>query len=74
MLNKILVWGGLALSAILIIENMVVPNQAFLFIDRNSTSWMLSFVSTVVWACIWFGWKSMLEDRWTDNSDEDLHF
>jgi hypothetical protein len=53
---------------------MVVPNQAFLFIDRNSTGWMLSVVSTVIWACIWFGWKSMLEDRWTDNSDEDLHF
>jgi hypothetical protein len=48
MLNKILVWGGLALSAILIIENMVVPNQAFLFIDRNSTGWMLSVVSTVI--------------------------
>jgi hypothetical protein len=48
MLNKILVWGGLALTAILVIENMVVPNQAFLFIDRNSTSWMLALVSTVI--------------------------
>jgi len=48
MINKILVFGGLALMAILIIENMVIENKAFLFIDRNSTSWMLAFVAAII--------------------------
>lgn len=74
MLNKILVWGGLALTAILIIENIVGGNQAYLFIDKNSYAWVLALVSTVIWACIWFGWKSMLEERWYDNADDDLQF
>jgi hypothetical protein len=48
MLNKILVFGGLALAAILIIENMVGGAPAYLFIDKNSTAWMLSTVSILI--------------------------
>jgi hypothetical protein len=48
MLNKILIFGGIALSAILIVENMVVPTQAFVFLSKNSTSWMLSIVSILI--------------------------
>ena len=69
MFNKILVFGGLALSAILIVENMVVPSQAFLFIDRGSTTWMLSIVSIAIWFGIWFGVKSMMVSD--DNTDAD---
>lgn len=68
MLNKILIFGGLALSAILIVENMVVPNQAFLFIDRGSTSWMLSMVSILIWVWMWYGLKSFFTQEDTDDN------
>lgn len=72
MLNKILIFGWLALSAILIVENMVVPNQAFLFIDRNSTSWMLSVVSILIGAWIWYWLKSYFSQ--IDNSEDNYDF
>jgi hypothetical protein len=71
MLNKILVFGGLALSAILIVENIVWRSPAYLFIDTSSTAWMLSVVSTCIGAVIWFGIKSMMITD--DNSDEDSY-
>lgn len=72
MLNKVLIFGGMALSAILIVENMVVPTQAFVFLSRNSTSWMLSVVSILIWIWIWFGLKWFLSqdsDWYDDNLD-----
>lgn len=67
MLNKILVFGGLALSAILIVENMVGWAPAYLFIDKNSTAWMLSTVSIIIGAAIGFWVKSMMT---TDHDPE----
>jgi len=54
MLNKIFVFGGMALSAILIVENMVTWMQAYVFIDSSSQAWILSFVSIIVWIFIWY--------------------
>lgn len=73
MINKILVFWGVALMAILIIENMVVENKAFLFIDRNSTSWILSIVSAVIWVAIWYWLNNMLKSD-TDYEGDDLNF
>ena len=50
MINKILVFGGLALMAILVVENMVIPRQAFVFISPNSTTWMLTLISSLIGA------------------------
>ena len=73
MFNKILIFGWLALSAILIVENMVVPTQAFVFLSRWSTTWMLSFVSILIWIAVWFGLKWILSQDW-DSYDENLDF
>ena len=72
MINKILVFWGLALFAILVVENMVVPRWAFVFISQNSSTWMLSIVSTLVWVAIWFGLCNII--RWDDPHEDDLNF
>lgn len=72
MINKILVFGGLALMAILIIENMVIENKAFLFIDRNSTSWMLAFVAAIIWVLIGYWLNNII--RGDNDNDDDLNF
>jgi hypothetical protein len=69
MLNKILVFGGLALTSILVVENIVWRAPAYLFIDTSSTAWMLSIVSTCIGVAIWFWLKSMMISD--DNSDVD---
>lgn len=72
MFNKILIFGWLALSAILIVENMVVPTQAFVFISKSSTSWMLSIISIILWIGIWFWFRWFLNQD--DSNDEWLDF
>ncbi len=73
MINKILVFGGLALIAILIVENMVMPRWAFVFINQNSTTWMLSLTSAIVWGLIWFGICNIIRGD-TKDIDDDLNF
>jgi len=73
MLNKILIFWGLALSSILIIENIVIPTQAFVFISSNSKTWILSFISTLVWMGIWYGIKWFIM-WWVEKEDVDLDF
>jgi hypothetical protein len=48
MINKIFVFLGLAVSAILAIENLVTQLPAYVFIDSSSSTFMLSIVSTIV--------------------------
>jgi hypothetical protein len=52
MLNKILVFGGLSITAILIIENFVVPNTAFVLWNNNSKTYVLAIVCTLIGAFI----------------------
>jgi hypothetical protein len=71
MFNKILIFGWLALAAILIVENMVIQTQAFVFLSRNSTTAMLSIVSILIGMAIWFGIKWFIQqenkdDEWFD--------
>ena len=72
MFNKILMFWGLALSAILIVENMVVPTQAFVFLSKSSTTWMLSIVSIIIWVAIWFWIRWFMNQE--DSNDESLDF
>ncbi len=69
MINKILVIWWIALAAILIIENMVIPNTAYFFIDNSSSAWFVAFASTVIWVAIWY-WLAWLV-RWNNNYDDD---
>jgi uncharacterized membrane protein len=72
MMNKILVFWWLALSAILIVENMVTWMTAYVFIDSWAQSWFLSFVSIIVWILIWFWLKWMFEKENGDNDNYDF--
>jgi len=72
MINKFLIFGGLALFAILLVENMVMPRQAFVFISSNSTTWMLTLVSTIVWVLIGYGICNITKTN--SNVDDDLNF
>jgi hypothetical protein len=72
MINKIFVFWGLAIAAILIIENLVTWMPAYVLIDSWSTGWMLSFVSIIVWMFIWYWLKWMFEKETGDNDNYDF--
>jgi hypothetical protein len=59
MLNKILVFGGLSVTAILVIENLVVANTAFVLWNNASKTYVLAVVCTLVGICIGYGVKGM---------------
>ena len=69
MLNKILVWLGLALTSILIIENMVITNNSYLFIDSTSKSWILASVTSIIGVAIWYGLSWLFKKDNYDNDD-----
>lgn len=71
MFNKILVIWWIALSAILVIENMVIPNTAYFFIDNSSSSWFVSLASTIIWIAIgyWIAWMRKKDDLGWDDLD-----
>ena len=68
MMNKILVFWGLALIAILFVENIVTQYQAYVFMDTWSNTWILVLVSAVCWGIVWFSFAGMLKK---DNPDDD---
>ena len=68
MINKIFVFWGIAIWAILIVENIVSWGLAYLFIDSWAKASTLSFISIVVWMFIWYGLKGMFSK---DNIDDD---
>ena len=70
MINKILVFWSLSLVAILFVENIVSGQQAYVFIDTSSTTWILTIVSTIIWVIMWFWIKWML----TKEKKEDEEF
>jgi len=73
MFNKILVIWWIALAAILIIENMVIPNTAYFFIDNSSSSWFVAFASTIIWIAIWY-WIAGLTRKDGIDDDDRLDF
>lgn len=73
MLNKILFFWGIAVSAILVIENMVLHTMAYV-LWMNSQAYILSLLSIIVWffTWIWFYW--MFKWRSTDEEDDTMNF
>lgn len=47
----ILVW--ILLSAVLLVENMIIPLQWYVFL-WNSTTWALTFWAIIVWMMLWY--------------------
>jgi hypothetical protein len=66
-MNKIFVFWGISLAAILIVENMVTWTTAYIFIS-NGWTWFLGLVSAIIWIFIWWWFRWMLEK---DNSDDE---
>lgn len=74
MMDKIFVILGLALAAILVIENMVSWLQAYVFIDSWAKAWFLSFVSVIVGIFVWYGIRWLISKNKNDDYDSDLDF
>jgi hypothetical protein len=72
MINKILVWWGIALTAILIIENMVVPSNAYFFIDSSSKAWIVALTTNIIWVAMWYWFSWMLQKK--GDIEDDLDF
>ncbi len=72
MINKIFVFWGMAAAAILIIENLVIWLQAYVFIDSNSTAGFLSLISTIIWVFIWYWFRWMFEKKASDDENYDF--
>jgi hypothetical protein len=72
MLNKILVFGWLSLTAILIIENFVVANTAFVLWNNTSKTYVLAIVCTFVGVLIGYGARWILSKG--SSEDEDMDF
>ena len=72
MINKILVFWGLAATAILVIENFVLSNTAAVFWYNASTNYILALVCTGIWMAIWYGIKWMFEQK--SPSEDEVDF
>ena len=68
MLNLIFVFGGLAVWAVLIVENMVSWMVAYVFIDTGWTR-LLSLVSIITWIFIWYWLKWVFTDEKVNEDD-----
>lgn len=73
MINKILVWLGIALTAILIIENMVITNNSYFFIDSTSKSWIVALATNFIGIAIWF-WLSWMLKKNSYEDDDNVDF
>lgn len=63
MLNKILIFGGISLAAILVVENMVIASwTAYIFLARWGAG-VLSIVSIIIWWAIGFWIKWIISDK-----------
>ncbi len=70
-MNKILIFWGLAVFAILLIENMIMPTTGFVL--WFTTKWFnLVIASAVVWFCIWY-WVRWLSSN-GDKDDSEIDF
>jgi len=71
-MNKILVFWGLAVFAVLLIENMVISSTAYV-LWFSSKSFILVLASTIVWFFIWF-WAKWYWSSLNDKDDWEMDF
>jgi len=72
--NTILILIGILAASILIVENIVLSQQAFVFISRNSSTPILAIVSIMTWMVLGFWIKGKLLERWQQSEDDSFNF
>ena len=74
-INVVLILIWVLLSAVLVIENMVIPLPAYVLV-WSSQGRMLSILSICTWIIIWYGirWYSATKkkDDYSDNENFDF--
>lgn len=70
--NTILILIGILSACVLLVENMVLRQQAFVYIYYSNTA-MLVLVWIVTGVILWFGLKGKMSENKT-NEEEDFHF
>ncbi len=73
-INTILILVGILSASILIVENIVLSQTAFVYIDRSSNTWMLSFVSILTGMVIGFGIKGKMVDGKSEGEEDSFNF
>jgi len=68
MFNKILVMWGWALALIILFTSMVSVSIRVPFLWTTTSLWMLTVISTLIWAWIGIWVKWMFEDKWWDDN------
>lgn len=74
MVDKILIFGWIALGAILVIENMVNGITWYLFLDSSANVWIIIFISIWIWIWIWVWIKWILGIKKSPDEDDDYKF
>lgn len=72
-ISKTLVLLGILFAAILIIENMVAPLQAYVFIWITKT-YTLAIACILTWIILGYGIHGMLNEKGKTNENEDYDF
>ena len=74
MLDKILIGVWVLLSSILIIENIVTSTSWYLFLDKNASTWLIIFVSIIIWMAMWYGVKWIMSKNKNIEEDDSYNF
>ncbi len=74
MLDKILIGVWVLLSSILIIENIVTSSSWYLFLDKNAGTWLIIFVSIIIWMAMWYGVKWIMSKNKNIEEDDSYNF
>jgi len=71
--NKPLILTWILFSCILIIENVVIPMQAYVFV-RLTKSWMLWLTCIWVWVMLWYWIRGAMIKKNFDDEEENFNF
>ncbi|MCD5375474.1 hypothetical protein LR010_03425 [Candidatus Gracilibacteria bacterium] len=72
--NTILILVGILAASILIVENIVLSQQAFVFISRNSSTPVLAIVSIFTGMVLGFGIKGKIIERGDHGEEDSFNF
>jgi len=73
-MNKILIGGGILLGSILLVENFILSQSAYILIWYWNT-WSLTMFSIFIWIIFWYWIKWLIAEKSTDKyDDEGLNF
>jgi hypothetical protein len=72
--NTILILIGILSASILVVENIVLNQQAFVYISRTSSTATLAIVSIITWIVIGFGIKGKILEKDGDWEEDSFNF